>query len=941
MATLLYRLGKFSYRHAWPVIGVWLIIVAGALGAGVALGGQTQESYAIPGTESQEAIDQLAAVFPQAAGASASIVIVAPDGASVDDPAERAAIDALADDLNNLDGIAQALSPFSQYASEQVSSDGSTAILQLQFDDPSEAVSDDLLAEVDATAEPARDAGLRLEFGGSLYQDMEYGITPTEILGVIVAGVVLLITFGSLLAAGMPLLTAIAAVGVTMGGVLGIAAFTPISSATPLLALMIGLAVGIDYGLFLLSRHRQQLARGMEPHESAGSAVGTAGSAVVFAGLTVIIALLGLLVVGIPFLSAMGIAAAFSVLVAVLASITLLPAVMGLAGRRLTPKPGGRTHRRLTEPDAKPAFGTRWVRLVQRMPVPAVILVVGVLGTLAIPAASLQLALPSGSTDPAGSTARQAYEVVADKFGPGHNGPLVIAVDITQTTAVMEDLDGIAADLRALDNVDYVSAGLPNPTLDTAIIRVIPETGPQDAATTELVETIRDLAPQIAEDYGTPISVTGATAVQIDISNRLGAALVPFGIIVVGLSILLLMLVFRSVLVPIKAALGFLLSVVASFGVVVAVFQWGWFSEFTGVEAGAILSFMPVLLMAVLFGLAMDYEVFLVSGMREEYVHGASPRRAIERGFGGAARVVTAAALIMFFVFFAFVPEGSGVIKVIALGLACGVFFDAFLVRMTLVPAVMTLLGKSAWWLPRWLDALLPNVDIEGESLREHRSASQWSADEADWQVTADELVVHAGGEPAEPVSFRAPAGAIVVFDGAAPWRQGVGATLAGRRDPVSGRAQVCGHPLPSDRAMVRRLVAVSVPSSGLTLGQLLADQLRLVGSGRGIRPAVHDWIDRIARVTGRQLTTATPVDDLPAAEHAIVDAAVALAENSPVVVLDCPTGVDPHLFVAAVDRLASAETTLIVGADQAVRPSTDRVVVPASVFIQLKGLPS
>jgi RND superfamily putative drug exporter len=502
--------------------------------------------------------------------------------------------------------------------------------------------------------------------------------------------------------------------------------------------------------------------------------------------------------------------------------------------------------------------------------------------------------------------------------------------------------------------------------------------------------------------------------VQIDISNRLGAALLPFGIIVVGLSILLLMLVFRSVLVPIKAALGFLLSVVASFGVVVAVFQWGWFSEFTGVEPGPILSFMPVLLMAVLFGLAMDYEVFLVSGMREQYVHGASPKRAIERGFGGAARVVTAAALIMFFVFFAFVPEGSGVIKVIALGLACGILFDAFLVRMTLVPAVMTLLGKSAWWLPRWLDRLLPNVDIEGESLREHRSAGEWTAGESDWHITADGLVTEVGPEPAgdpvelvgvvdpvnpinpvdsvepvEPVSFRAPAGALVLLEGPRDWRRRLGATLAGRRDPVAGRAQVAGHPLPSDRAIVRRLVAMSMHGSGLagygmsgsatgsgmTVGQLLAEQLRLSGAGRGIRTATgtgvapgirpapdtgsargarsapstrsapgvrtvtQDWIDRIAAVSGHPLTAGTPVHSLPALDRAIVDAAATLAEGSPVVLLDCADGVDPHAFVAAVDRLASAGTTLLIGVDQPVHPSTDRVVIEASAPAQLKGL--
>ena len=408
----------------------------------------------------------------------------------------------------------------------------------------------------------------------------------------------------------------------------------------------------------------------------------------VFAGLTVIIALLGLLVVGIPFLSVMGVAAAFAVLVAVAAAVTLLPALLGVLGRRLVPKTGSRAHRRANASDdgGRRTMGRRWVDLVLKAPVVFLVVVIGLLGAAAIPAASIDLNLPSGATAVAGSEEREAYDMIADGFGPGYNGPLVVTVDITQTTDIFEDLDAIGARLAEVDGVVYVGDGLPNETVDTAIIQVIPESAPNDPETKQIVQEIRDLQPQIEEDFGTPIAVTGYTAVSIDISNRLNDALVPFALIVVGLSVVLLLLVFRSVFVPIKAALGFLLSAFAAIGVSVAVFQWGWMAEFLHIEPGPILSFLPILLIAVLFGLAMDYEVFLVSGMREEFVKTREPRGSVVHGFQHAARVVTAAALIMFFVFFAFVPEGSGAIKAIAFALAIGVAFDAFLVRMTLVP---------------------------------------------------------------------------------------------------------------------------------------------------------------------------------------------------------------------------------------------------------------
>lgn len=963
MATLLYRLGRFSYRRPWRVIGVWVLLLATTLGLGVGLGGQSQESFAIPGTESQEALDRLEAVFPSVAGASATAVVVAPDGESVTD--SEAAIEQMVTAIDRIDGIDSALSPFSEFAGKAITEDESMALIRVQFDGPSSDVTDATIAELLDTASIGEDAGLQVEFGGQVLQDNTVGLTVTEVFGLIFAAVVLVITFGSLLAAGMPLISALVGVGIVMGAIMMLSAFTTVSSSAPLLALMIGLAVGIDYALFILSRHRSQLARGEDPEESAAMSVGTAGSAVVFAGVTVIIALLGLLVVGIPFLSVMGVGAAVAVLLAIGVAVTLLPAFLGLAKHRLIPKEGSRAWKRAQEDSTARPMGLRWVQGVMKRPILATVGVVALLGTLAIPALSLDLNLPDGGSEPVASTQRQAYDLITDGFGPGYNGPLVIAVDITQTVDILDDLESIASDLRALDGVDYVSQGFPDEGLDTAIIQVTPTTAPDSLETKELVQTIRELAPAIEARYDTPISVTGTTAVSIDISNRLTDALIPFGVIVVGLSVILLMMVFRSVLVPIKAALGFLLSVVASFGVVVAVFQWGWLSELLHVETpGPILSFMPIILMAVLFGLAMDYEVFLVSGMREEYVRTGDAKYAVSRGFANGARVVTAAALIMFFVFFAFVPEGSGVIKPIALGLAVGIAFDAFLVRMTLVPALMTLFGRAAWWMPAWLGRLLPDVDIEGEQLREHRHAVDWATAEGDLALSAEYLVAGSRDHEVGPLSLAVPVGAIVVASGDPLDRRLVAATLAGRLDPVSGRAQVAGHPLPSEAATVRSLVALADvggsqrSETSVTVGELLTERLEMTlpwYRALTTRRARMRWLVRangaLRQATGRECTEITAQStllSLPQLERAVALATVALAERTPVVMLDqldpFANPEDEEAFVAALRALAPAETTLVIGTPVPARASSlttagDRPVIEIDLYaLALEG---
>ncbi|TDW31131.1 MMPL family transporter [Cryobacterium psychrophilum] len=899
MATALYRIGHFAYRRAWLVIGVWVVLLGAILGGGVALGGQTQESYAIPGTESQDSIDKLAAVFPAAAGAQVQAVYTVPSGASVTDAPYRTAIEDMATVIEGIAGVNAVISPYSEYASNAISSDEQTAFTQVQLTGPSTDVVPSTLQDLTDTATLGEKAGLEVAFGGQVFQDNTFGITITEIFGVLFAGVVLLITFGSLMAAGMPLLMALIGVGVAIGGITTISAFVPVSSTAPMLALMLGLAVGIDYSLFILSRHRTQMATGESPHESAATAVATAGSAVVFAGLTVIIALLGLLVVGIPFLSVMGVGAAFAVLVSIAVAVTLLPALLGLAGARLAPKPGGRAHRRATTPDTgRPTLGRRWVGLVLKAPIVAAILVVGVLGTLAIPALSLDLNLPDGASEPAGSTQLKAYQLIEQGFGPGYNGPLIVVVDITQTTEIFPSLDAIGAEIRTLPDVAYVGTGTPNPSVDTAIIQVMPGSAPDAPETKVLVQAIRDLGPGIDQKFGTPITVTGATAVGIDISNRLTGALIPFALIVVGLSIVLLTMVFRSLFVPIKAALGFLLSVFAALGVTVAIFQWGWFADVIGVEnPGPILSFLPILLMAVLFGLAMDYEVFLVSGMREEFVKTGNARQSVIHGFSHAGRVVTAAALIMFFVFFAFVPEGTGAIKGIAFALAIGVFLDAFLVRMTLVPAAMALAGKAAWWIPAWLARLLPNVDIEGEGLRRHLLDNAWATEQSA-AITAEEAVFGVADTTIGPLSFNAARGSVLRLGAPASARRVIAATFAGRLDPVSGRLQVAGSPLPSERGRALRSVALAevAADTGQTLGDVVTERVLLSRPwyrGRTTRATVNTWIGRLNAVRDSGLEPAEPVtrDTLLASlsghDRALAAVTAALAENPAVLVVD------------------------------------------------------
>jgi len=720
VATFLYRLGRFSFRRRHIVAFIWvaLLTLAGVGAASAPTPGTT--SFSIPGTEAQKAFDLLEERFPgmSADGATARVVFKAPAGEKMTDAGNKATVRKTVRELADGSEVASVADP---YQAKAVSRDGTVAYAQVTYKVSGMELKDTTKEALEGAAEDARDAGLTVEIGGDALQAVPH-TGSSEIIGIAVAAVVLVITFGSLLAAGLPLLTAIIGVGIGVATITALASPLDLGSTTSTLATMIGLAVGIDYALFIVSRYRAELAEGQGREEAAGRAVGTAGSAVVFAGLTVVIALVGLSVVNIPMLTKMGIAAAGTVAIAVLIALTMIPALLGYAGRRVRPTGekskllgGGRTPKK----PARPNMGTRWAGFVVRRPVAVLLLGVLGLGAAAVPAASLELGLPDDGSQPTSTTQRRAYDLLSEGFGPGFNGPLMVVVDGKGSANPQTLFTDVADEVKGLDNVVTVTPPAPNKAGDTATITVIPDAKPSSATTEELVHAIRDTGADLTAGKDGQVLVTGATAMNIDVSQKLNDALLPYLALVVGLAFLLLIVVFRSILVPLKAALGFLLSVLAALGAVVAVFQWGWLSGLMGVEeTGPVMSMMPIFMVGVVFGLAMDYEVFLVTRMREAYVHGEKPGQAVVTGFKHGARVVTAAAVIMMAVFAGFIGSSESMVKMIGFGLAIAVFFDAFVVRMAIVPAVLALLGRKAWWLPKWLDRALPNVDVEGEGLR-------------------------------------------------------------------------------------------------------------------------------------------------------------------------------------------------------------------------------
>lgn len=822
MSALLYSLGRWCYRHRWGVIAGWLValLVLGTLA--LSFRGEFDENFEIPGSPSQVALEKLQMTFPEGAALSATAVIVAPEGTDIEKL--RPQIEAGVKEFEQLDIVDRATSPWNDLVDGLVADDHRAAVINLTLGGGGGDVhitdeQREELVDIGEQLENELPEGSSVDMGGEAFNIELPHLSVVEAVGLLVALVVLTVVLGSLVAAGLPIITAVIGVGLAMTVLLLVTRVATISSVTPMLAVMLGLAVGIDYALFILSRHRDQLREGMDLEESTGRAVGTAGSAVVFAGLTVFIALLGLSVAGIPFITIMGIFAAIAVVFAVVIALTMLPALMSLVGERMRPKKarqamqaaaapsdGGATvHAAPAQQDEPKEKGSApyrwWVSVTTRHPIVVIVVTVLALAAVTVPAMGMRLSLPNSGQHEATARDRIAFDLMEEHFGPGINAPLVVTAQIIGSTDPLGLVDELKADVEKIEGVKRVAMATPNENADTALLQIIPTTGPTDHETVELVERLRELTESWKDSRDLDAAVTGFTAVQIDISESLGRALLPFALLVVGLSLVLLAAVFRSVWVPIKATLGYLFSVGAAFGAATMVFNDGFLKEVINLEKPMpLISFLPLLVMGILFGLAMDYEVFLVSRIREEYVHGKSATDAIRHGFVASGPVVVAAALIMFAVFAFFVPTGIGPIKQIAFALAIGVAVDAFAVRMTLVPAVMTLLGDRAWYLPRWLDKLLPSFDVEGEVLTRELEMTEWPGDGS--VLYAEDVAVEG---VLEPLSLRAMPGNVLGIAGPVSAHTGAALALSGRLGITGGRARVAGELLPGAGSRARR----------------------------------------------------------------------------------------------------------------------------------------
>ncbi|TFD72092.1 MMPL family transporter [Cryobacterium gelidum] len=831
MASLLYRLGRFSARRAWSVIVAWVVILGLAGGAFAFFGGTLTSSVSIPGTATQKVSDELAAKFPAASGGRGTVIFTTTDDSRFT-ARQKTAIGDLLTRTVALDAVKSATNPFDAQAQiddqaqqivdgrqqivdattqidagqvqidaataqanagqaqldagrsqaaaagqlaaalpmldaqqaqidagaaaiaaqqttldasrnelhaqgttleqgadlldlaagiRQVSTDQTTAVASIQFNTSLNQVPAETKEAVVAQLNDAGIDGVTAEVSNDIAASIPEILGPGEIGGVIIAAIVLWVMLGTLIGAGLPLLNALIGVSVGVLASLALSGTVEMLSVTPVLGVMLGLAVGIDYSLFILNRHRTQLRNGLPLQESIGLANGTSGNAVVFAGATVLIALLALNLTGVPFLGLMGTVGAVCVFVAILIAITLTPAMLGLVGTKILTKKARARVGHAENHARVPSKPMNTMRAVVTVVVGIIVLLI-----VAIPALSMRLGLPAGSSEPLGSSAYNAYKLVDDKFGAGVNGPLLVVADLD---AAVTDADLLAEQVRigtALKAENNVAAAVPIGASDDDLLlafQVIPTEGPTSESTEQLVRDLRGLNIEGVASLG----VAGNASGNIDVSEKLAAALPLYLLVVVGLSLIILIFVFRSILVPVTATLGFVLSLFASFGAITAVFQWGWLGPVFGIhDPGPILSFLPILVVGVLFGLAMDYQLFLVSGMRESFVHGASARVAVQRGVHAGRTVVTAAALIMASVFSGFVFSNSVMIQSIGFGLAVGVLLDAFVVRLLIIPAVMHLMGDAAWWLPKWLDRILPNVDVEGASLeRSHPIPSE------------------------------------------------------------------------------------------------------------------------------------------------------------------------------------------------------------------------
>jgi RND superfamily putative drug exporter len=707
---MLKRLARWSYTHRWRMLVLWVVAFVGFNFLSATAGGAYSANFSLPGAESQKAFDLLKDRFPGRSGDTTQVVFRADHG--VADPAVQRTMTDLLTRIATLPHVDAVVSPYDPAGAQQVSRDGKIAFADVQFNVRADAVPKPVVDRLISMAQAAAGPGLQVELGGQVIEQVEFKPPGTaEIVGLSAAIIILLITFGSLLAMLLPVLTAVFGIGIGLAIVLLSANWISVPNFTPQLAAMIGFGVGVDYALFIVTRYRQALRDGQTPEEAVVLAMATSGRAVVFAGIIVVISFLGILLMGFSFVQGIAIGGASAVLVTMLASITLLPATLGFVGRNIDRLS---VHWRAGD-GSRPSFWYRWSRMIQRRPWPAVAVALLIIGVLTIPLFSLRLGSADAGNDPTSQTTRRAYDLISQGFGPGFNGPLVLAAELPSSGSVAA-LQRLDQRLASEPGVAFVSPPVVNQQGDAAVITLFPTTSPQDSATSDLVHRLRDqVVPQTMQGTGVNVFVGGITATFIDFAVKIGQRLPILIGVVIALSFLLLLAVFRSLVVPVKAALMNLLSIGASFGVVVAVFQWGYLKNVFGVGAtGPIEAWAPMMLFTILFGLSMDYEVFLLSRIREEYMVSRNNSEAVANGLTHTARVISAAAAIMIAVFLSFV-FGFDIrqIKLFGLGLAVAVLIDATVIRMLLVPAVMELLGDVNWYMPRWLGRVVPKVSVE------------------------------------------------------------------------------------------------------------------------------------------------------------------------------------------------------------------------------------
>jgi RND superfamily putative drug exporter len=722
---MLRALATFCYRRRRLVVVAWIVAVIGLSALAATVGDNYAEGFRVKGTESAKATDLLDRVFPQRAGDTGQLVVKAARG--VDDSEVKRRVEAALAEIEKVPSVTGTTSPYSREGTRQIAPGRKIAYGEIQFSKRAGDITQATADRVRNVAAKYRTRGIQIEAGGNMFEERSFG-GASEVIGLVAAIFILLIAFGSLLAMGLPLFTAISGIGVGFALVALLSHIFVMPEFTTQLAAMLGLGVGIDYALFIVTRYRQGLHDGLDPERATILALDTAGRAVLFAGATVVISLCGLFLMGVDFIRGLGAGAAVTVLVTMIASVTFVPALLGFTGRNIDKLHLPGLHR--NESATRTSLWFRWSRIVQRVPWVAAAGGLAVLIVLALPFASLRLGFSDTGNNPTTDTTRRAYDILSEGFGPGFNGPLILAAS---TPKGPESLAPLVARLQTTPGVAAVGPPVPSPKGDAAVIQVIPKTSPQSEATKNLINRLRDrVIPEGTRGTGATVHVGGITAAGGDVSDTLGSRLPLFIGAVLALSFLLLMAVFRSVLVPVKAVVVNLLSIAASYGVIVAIFQWGWGADLLGIRTtGPIEPFVPMMLFAIVFGLSMDYEVFLLSRVREEYDRTGDNALAVADGLAATARVITAAAAIMVMVFGSFVLGDNRVVKLFGLGLACAVLIDATLVRVVLVPATMELLGDRNWWFPRWLDRIVPRLHVEAEPDLEQELAALAEAEKS------------------------------------------------------------------------------------------------------------------------------------------------------------------------------------------------------------------